>query len=142
MKYLASLCLLAPLYGCVGTVQSYSGEPRAINKVSVVRGVITEFAGSNYHTFFASYAPFVPGKKPEFQNVGDAFVGYPRELHMAPGSYLLLTRCHIGNQYAFPSVHLDAVEGMTHEIICEPVSDELSKVKATFRKSEKTPAQK
>ena len=72
--------------------------------------------------------------------MGDSFIGFPREIHMVPEKYLLLTRCLIGNQYALPSVPVDAAAGMTDDIRCEPITDHLGKVKASVFSSEKTPS--
>lgn len=122
------------LAGCVGPVQTYSGEPKDMKQIAVVTGGSTQFAGGTYIAFFVSYAELEAGKKPEFKKVGDAFAGYPRELRMLPGRYAVMTRCTIGNQYAFPAVSLQVEAGATYEITCEPVADRLSTVKASARR--------
>lgn len=138
MKSIGILFLVLLLFGCVGTVQTYPGAPQALNKISVVKGINQEFAGNTYRTYFTSYAFLTSGVKPELNRVGDSFVGYPNELHMAPGNYLIQTRCSVGSQYAFPAIELEASEGISYEISCQPVSDELSKVKAFVRNAVKT----
>lgn len=86
--------------------------------------------------FFASYSKLEPGSKLDFQQVGNAFAGYPSEMHMLPGKYLVMTRCVIGGQYAFPSFTLEAVAGATYEVLCSPVADQLGRVKVTVQKIE------
>lgn len=140
MKYVVALCVFA-LSGCVGVVKTYSGE-KSIEQIAIIKGGTLEFAGNRYHTFLVSYAPIVKGDKPIFQNVGDSFIGYPREIHVEPGKYLIMTKCYITNQYAFPSVAIETLGGMTYEIQCEPIPDELSRVRARVTGSEKSRPQK
>ena len=144
MKLLITLLFLLPLTACVGTVQTYPGEPRDISQIAILKGGSADpsgdtfWPGNKYWLSFVSYRFLEEGKKPESVRVGNAFIGNPREIHVAPGKYLLLTRCDIQNQYAFPSVSVDAVAGMTYEIRCEPVANQLSTVKAGVVSSGKT----
>lgn len=141
MRYLAALYVFFTLSGCVGVVKTYSGE-KSIDQIAIIKGGNLEFAGNRYHTFLVSYAPIVKGEKAKFQNVGDSFIGYPREIHIEPGRYLVMTKCYIANQYAFPAVEFEAAGGMTYEIQCEPIPDELSRVRARVTGSEKSRAPK
>jgi hypothetical protein len=84
--------------------------------------------------FFVSYAALEPGIKPTFNKVGDAFTGYPKELTMLPGRYLVMTRCATGNQYAFPALRLAVAAGEVYEVKCEPVADQLSRVRVLARR--------
>jgi hypothetical protein len=140
MKHLAALCTLFALTGCVGVVKTYSGE-RNIEQIAIIKGGDLEFAGNRYLTFLASYAPIVEGNKPESHSVGNSFTGYPREIHIEPGKYLVMTKCHIANQYAFPAVAIEAEAGMTYEIKCEPIPDQLSRVRAKVTGSQKSRSQ-
>ena len=128
--------LLSTLAGCAGTVQTYSGNPKDASQIAVVRARASEFSGTGnrYFVSFASYAKLEPGQKPVPERVGNAFTGYPSELQLLPGRYAVMTRCSIMNQYAFPSFTLDAVAGATYEVICEPVADQLSRVRAIVEK--------
>lgn len=133
---LVSLLLLSTLAGCAGTVQTYSGDAKSDSQIAVVKSRAHEFvgSGSRYFAFFASYAKLEPGQKPVFQNVGNEFTGYPKELRMLPGKYMVMIRCGTQGQFAFPSFNFEAVAGATYEVICEPVANQLSTVKATVEK--------
>lgn len=123
------------------TVQTYEGPAKARNEVAVLRGVADESPGTGvrYYVFFVSYASYVPGVKPFFNKVGDSFSGYPKELTMLPGDYIVMTRCATGNQYAFPAIRLRVAAGDDFEVKCEPVPNALSRVRVVARRAGDAP---
>jgi len=116
MKRLLAVLVAAPLAGCVlPPVQTYEGQPKPRTEIGIVKSP----RGDLYLGQFSSYARRVSGEKLEFQKVGNAFTGYPTELHMVPGRFLILVRCSGGGGYGFPSMDFDVLPGMTYEISCE-----------------------
>ncbi|MFZ3183834.1 MAG: hypothetical protein WA173_06800 [Pseudomonas sp.] len=121
------ICLTA----CVGTVHTYEGEKKPPNEVAIIKAKTNEFSGASYFVNFASYADISKGDR-KFKDVGGEFIGWPSEMHMLPGKYLIRTNCYIRQQYAFPSVSVEVLAGITYEVTCRPVPDKLSTVEATY----------
>lgn len=119
------------------TVQTYEGPAKPPGEIAVLRGVSDEALGTGvrYYVFFVSYASYLPGLKPVFNKVGDSFTGYPRELSMLPGDYIVMTRCATGNQYAFPAIRLKLAAGDNIEVRCVPVPNALSRVRVVARRA-------
>jgi hypothetical protein len=102
--------------GCaVPPVQTYDGPPKPAVEIAIVRSV----GEGAYRGRFSSYARHIRDQKLEFQSVGNSLTGYPTEIHLVPGHYLILVRCDGGGGYGFPSVDFDVLPGMTYEISCE-----------------------
>src|SRR5690606_23472603 len=105
---------------------------KAPSEVAILKGKPNVFSGASYLVAFSSYADISKGDK-KFKDVGDEFFGWPQEIHMLPGKYLIITRCYVGNQYAFPSVPVEVLAGVTYEVTCSPVPDKLSTVAVTYK---------
>ncbi|OLQ71088.1 hypothetical protein BIT28_02640 [Photobacterium proteolyticum] len=120
------------LSGCVGVVHTYEGVKKPAEEVAILKGEVTEFAGRNYRVVFSSYTDISKDEK-DFKDVGDAIVGYPREIHMLPGEYFVLTQCLVGNEYAFPAVRASVKAGEVYEVKCGPVPGKLSTVGAKIQ---------
>jgi hypothetical protein len=125
------------LAGCApAMVQTYQGPPKDRSQIAVLKGIAAEAPGTGrtYYVFFTSYAEFDPARKPVAIKVGDSFTGYPKELTMLPGPYLVVTRCATGNQYAFPVIRINLEAGAEYEVRCEPVPNMLSQVRVIARR--------
>ncbi|MDK9764223.1 hypothetical protein KI743_19640 [Vibrio sp. D420a] len=128
----AILLTVFSLSGCVGVVHTYEGSKKPLNEVAVLKGENLEFAGRNYRVLFSSYTDLSDDEK-DFKNVGDAFIGYPKEIHMLPGDYVVLTHCIVGDEYAFPAVKASVKAGETYEVKCGPIPDKLNTVGAMIQ---------
>ncbi|HAS6346980.1 TPA: hypothetical protein I7241_03255 [Vibrio vulnificus] len=135
ISLMAVLLSVFLLNGCVGTVRTYEGEKKPNEEIAVIQGKTYELGGASYHVYFASYADLSVEER-KFKDVGDAVVGYPQEIHMLPGEYLILTRCHVGSSYAFPAVKARVKAGEVYEVQCGPVRDKLNTVGAVIKSAE------
>ena len=112
----AVLFTAATAAGCVlPPVQTYEGQPKPRMEIGIVKAL----RGEIYLAQFESYARRITDQGLEFQKVGNNFTGYPTELHMVPGRYVILARCFGGGGYGFPSLDFDVLPGMTYEVSCE-----------------------
>jgi len=137
MKRIAAVLMLLTLAGCgtPGPVQTYEGPARSTDEIAILKGLST-----GYRAGFASYARREIGLKTEFTKVRGFGQGYPNEIHLIPGTYIVLVHCSSGQQYAFPSVELSVQEGFTYQIACEQSSTDARKVGAYV--SRRTPSKR
>nr|WP_321280960.1 hypothetical protein [uncultured Vibrio sp.] len=120
------------LSGCVGVVHTYEGPQKPVKEVAILKGEVTEFAGRNYRVVFASYSDLSKDEN-DFKDVGDEFVGYPKEIHMLPGDYFVFTKCLVGNEYGFPTVKASVKAGEIYKVKCGPIPGKLSSVGAMIQ---------
>ena len=128
----AILLTVFSLSGCVGVVHTYEGSKKPLSEVAVLKGENLEFAGRNYRVLFSSYTDLSDDEK-DFKNVGDAFIGYPKEIHMLPGDYFVFTKCLVGNEYGFPTVKASVKAGEIYKVKCGPIPGKLSSVGAMIQ---------
>ena len=137
MKLYAGMLLLAlALTGCgtPGPVQTYEGPARPTSDVAVLKGL-----SAGYRAGFSSYARREIGLKTEFQQVRSFGQGYPNEIHLLPGTYLVMLHCNDGRGYGFPAVELAVVGGVTYEIGCRQPIGEARKIEAFLFRRFPTP---
>jgi hypothetical protein len=135
MKRLAVVLALA-VAGC-GTPgpQAYEGPARPAGEIGILKGL-----SAGYRAGFASYARREVGQKIEFTSKRSFGQGYPNEVHLLPGRYLVLLHCNDGRQYGFPAIELALEAGMTYEIGCRQPIGEAQKIQAfLFRSFATTP---
>lgn len=127
MKRLAAVLLVLTLAGCgtPGPVQTYEGPARSSDEIAILKGI-----SAGYRAGFASYARREIGLKTQFTSVRGFGQGYPNEIHLIPGTYIVLLHCNDGRQYGFPSVELAVQEGFTYELACEQGSGDARKIGA------------
>ena len=127
MKRFAAILMLALAAACgtPGPVQTYEGSPRPVAEVAILKGI-----SAGYRAGFASYAKREVGLKVEFTRLNSFGQGYPSEVHLLPGTYLVLLNCNDGRGYAFPSVEIPVIGGMTYELGCRQPIGETRKVEA------------
>ena len=127
MKRVVAVLSVVTLAGCGTTapVQTYEGPARSPDEIAILKGI-----SSGYRAGFASYARREIGLKTQFTSVRGFGQAYPKEIHLIPGTYVVLVHCDNGRQFAFPSVELAVQEGFTYELGCEQSSGDARKVGA------------
>ena len=110
-------------------MQAYSGDARPVGETAVVRALDDE----RFTLGFTSYADFAGGDMSDFKSVGNSWIGYPKEMTMLPGRYLVMTHCATGAYYAFPSFMFMARAGKSYEVKCQYVKGELGKIEVVAR---------
>ncbi len=123
MKKLIALGLAVAtllLTGCAAPklVHGYEGEPKPVGEVAVLLGK----DNFHYRLAFANVADLDVEGDLEWIETGNAWTGYTREVRVLPGRYVVMTHCTIGNRYAFPSIRVTVVAGMTYEMTCGETS--------------------
>jgi len=136
MKRLAALLLVLAAAGCgtPGPVQTYEGAARPAGEVAVLKGI-----SAGYRAGFASYAKRELGLKTEFKSVRSFGQGYPGEIHLLPGTYLVMLNCNDGRTYGFPAIELAVYEGVTYELGCRQPIGEARKIEAFVLRRYATP---
>ncbi len=113
------------LSGCVSnTVMAYAGDERPLDEVAV----LTVNPNSRYMVGISSYVEAGTGE--DFEHVGGPFVGYPREMHLLPGQYVVMLHCSEYDWFAWPQFRITAVAGMSWRVDCRRVPDQPSNVEA------------
>ncbi len=114
--------------GCVSnTVQAYDGEVRPLDQVTV----LTADPDSQYIVGFSSYVEAGTGE--DFDHVGGPFVGYPREMHLLPGEYVVMLHCSQYDWFAWPQFRIKAVAGMSWRVGCRSVPGQSGQVEAVLQ---------
>lgn len=138
LKRLATVLALT-VTGC-GTPgpQTYEGPARPASEVAILKGI-----SAGYRAGFASYARSGVGPKTQFTNVRSFGQGYPNEIHLLPGAYLVMLHCNDGRQFGFPAIEIAVEAGMTYEIGCRQPIGEARKIEAfLFRRFATNPAKR
>ena len=123
-RFAAALALAITGCGTPGP-KTYEGPARPASEIAILKGV---WAG--FRPTFADYARIEAGRKTEFAKMRSLGQGYPREIHVLPGRYLVMLHCYDAQSFGFPALELAVNAGMTYEVGCRRPIGEASKVEA------------
>ncbi len=119
------LAASALLSGCVSnTVMAYAGEERPLSEVTVL--IVNP--NSRFMVGISSYVEAGTGE--DFEHVGGPFVGYPREMHLLPGEYVVMLHCSEYDWYSWPQFRITAVAGMSWYVDCRQAAGQPGKIEA------------
>jgi hypothetical protein len=98
-------------------------------KVAKLKSASLALDHAAYKTQFSMYAIRQPnGGYGEFVQVGNTWTGFPQQLEIPEGSYLLSVQCATSSQFGYLRMPVTLAGGAEYEISCEPADGRLNTV--------------
>ena len=104
-------------------------------KIAKLKSASIKLDNAAYKTQFSMYAVRQPyGGYGEFVQVGNTWTGFPQQLEMPEGSYLLSVQCATQAQFGYIRMPVTLTGGAEYEISCEPADGRLNSVVGHIKK--------
>lgn len=122
-------------------IRSRSANPSSICQLTTPIAKPARTTQARISIFSGEFHAYAQASTPSsFLNVGDYWSGYPVELRMSPGKYVLMVRCDNGKSHAFPTMPISLSAGFTYEVSCTRTGADDRKVRAGVSKTYPTEA--
>ncbi len=133
-KFFLTSALAYSLSGCAPTlVKTHPNTP--VEKIARLKNATIKLDNAAYTTYFSMYAPRHPsGSFGEFVQVGNSWTGFPTQLEMPVGSYLLSIQCSTNAQFGYLRMPVTLEARASYEVSCEPAEGRLNTVIGRLKK--------
>ena len=120
---LAGLCLI--LTSCAYVPRhEYSGSKKPKTEISIVKGFYPGFMKEGFSSAISGYSKIENEAPTAFKSLGNSMVGFPNEIHLLPGNYIIQMYCFTVDAYTTPNIAIETKAGYTYVITCEVIPHE------------------
>ncbi|MEJ2452679.1 MAG: hypothetical protein P8103_00790 [Candidatus Thiodiazotropha sp.] len=119
------------LSGCAGVAHTYKGDEKPASEVAILNSEYTEFSGETYFVSFVAYVDMKDEEKTK-NSLGDEIIGYPKEIHMLPGEYMLMNKCWTLHGTAFVPMRIKVDAGKKYKFTCAPAMNKMNTIQMKY----------
>lgn len=125
MKKITLLVLVLSCVSC-GLVprKEYAGPKKPNDEIAIIKGYYPGLMKDGLYSRISGYSEIKDGKPNQFKETGNSTTGFPNEIQLLPGKYIIQAYCGRENMYSYPYAAVDAEAGNTYILKCEAIPRE------------------